>query len=362
VRLLALTGVATVLVTRAYLALTGYPRVGGGHLHIAHVLWGGLLMLGGLLAALLLDGGAARVCTALLGGVGFGLFVDEVGKFVTRTDDYFWQPAVAVIYLAFAGLLVLSARVSRRRPVDPADQLAAAARIAATGLASGLTPDQRAVIDRLLAERDDESASAVRRLAAAAPDRQPSFVLSRPRRFGRAVTANLARLARRPLCAGVVLALFVVSRVALMVVFLLPVLLLASGQQLGAGASPTSVVVAGITRTIEAGLALAGAVCWRRDRTAAYRWFRAAVLLNLLVTQVFAAVDSQFGVLGELPFQLMVLALVGWRRTAGEQPTAAGSPRRDARSGAQSGFRDWSRPAIAARAAAMTTGSAQPRA
>jgi len=32
------SGVATVLVTRGYLAATGYPKIGGGGLHIAHVL------------------------------------------------------------------------------------------------------------------------------------------------------------------------------------------------------------------------------------------------------------------------------------------------------------------------------------
>ncbi len=42
------SAVSAILVTRAYLALTGYPQVGGdGGLHIAHVLPGGPLMLVG---------------------------------------------------------------------------------------------------------------------------------------------------------------------------------------------------------------------------------------------------------------------------------------------------------------------------
>src|SRR5262245_50229379 len=82
VRVLLLVGISTVVVTRALLAAAGYPQVGNGTLHVAHALWGGLLMLVGLMLGLLVTGGAAGVVTALVGGVGVGLFVDEVGKFV----------------------------------------------------------------------------------------------------------------------------------------------------------------------------------------------------------------------------------------------------------------------------------------
>ena len=41
--------IATILLTRLYLQLTGYPQIGGGDLHIAHALWGGTLMMLALL-------------------------------------------------------------------------------------------------------------------------------------------------------------------------------------------------------------------------------------------------------------------------------------------------------------------------
>ena len=130
---------ATVLVTRLILSLSGYPQIGGKGLHIAHVLPGGLLMLVAISLLLGYVGPVVRPAAALVGGIGFGLFIDEVGKFVTSDNDYFYQPTAAIVYVVFV-LIVLATRfLTTRRPIDPREQLANVIDHAVEGVAGGLS-------------------------------------------------------------------------------------------------------------------------------------------------------------------------------------------------------------------------------
>src|SRR5690606_18013451 len=132
--------VATVLLTRAYLAATDYPQIGGGGLHIAHVLWGGLLMALAFVLLLSFAGPAVRPVGALVGGVGFGLFVDEVGKFVTADNDYFYEPTAAIVYGTVVGLVLLADALHGRTEHAPEEHLAGAVDHAVAGVVGGLTP------------------------------------------------------------------------------------------------------------------------------------------------------------------------------------------------------------------------------
>jgi hypothetical protein len=114
-------GVAVVL-TRLYLALTDYPQVGGGTYHIAHALWGGLLLTVGSILPLIWANRWALTLSAVLSGAGVGLFIDEVGKFITTQNDYFFPLAAPIIYLSFLALLYLARRVARPTKYDARGQ------------------------------------------------------------------------------------------------------------------------------------------------------------------------------------------------------------------------------------------------
>lgn len=117
------SAVTTILLIRAYLYLTGYPQVGGGTLHIAHMLWGGLGMVVGFGMIMLTAHGIWKPIATIVAGAGFGAFIDELGKFITKDNDYFYQPTIALIYAILIVLFALARYIDRRREPTEADHL-----------------------------------------------------------------------------------------------------------------------------------------------------------------------------------------------------------------------------------------------
>jgi hypothetical protein len=109
----------SVIATRVFLELTGYPQLGNSVLHIAHALWGGLLMIVAIILPLMLTGQTVLYTSALLGGLGVGLFIDEIGKFITQANDYFFAPSLSLIYAFFLLFVLLYATMRRSRSLDP---------------------------------------------------------------------------------------------------------------------------------------------------------------------------------------------------------------------------------------------------
>jgi hypothetical protein len=122
--LIMLMGFAlSIILTRLFLTLTGFPKIGGGGFHIAHVLWGGLLLFISGLLLLILENRWAYPLGAVLSGIGVGLFIDEVGKFVTQNNDYFSPLAAPIIYAFFLIAVLIYLRVKRSPSQDPRAEL-----------------------------------------------------------------------------------------------------------------------------------------------------------------------------------------------------------------------------------------------
>ncbi|HYM50256.1 MAG TPA: hypothetical protein VET65_06745, partial [Candidatus Limnocylindrales bacterium] len=79
------------------------------------MLWGGTLMVAALVMLLAYLGHRIRRAAAIVAGIGFGLFIDELGKFITSDNNYFFRPAIALIYAVFVLLFLWWRSLERKR-------------------------------------------------------------------------------------------------------------------------------------------------------------------------------------------------------------------------------------------------------
>jgi hypothetical protein len=143
-----LSSVATVITVRSFLALTGYPQIGSGTLHIAHVLWGGLILYIAAILPLIYLNPRLHIIGAVLSGVGVGLFIDEVGKFITRQYDYFFPAAAPIMYVFFLFVIILVIMIRRPPVVDGRAELVQTLEIVREQLYRPLDQLERAHVER----------------------------------------------------------------------------------------------------------------------------------------------------------------------------------------------------------------------
>jgi hypothetical protein len=318
--------IATILLTRLYLKLTGYPQIGSGQLHIAHALWGGVLMISALIVSWLFLGSTPRLVSITLGGIGFGLFLDEVGKFVTKTNDYFYGPSAEIMYVVVVTVLLI-ARVVRdlKKPTAP-EALANAAALATDGVGHGLPARLRSQAEahldvaasrsadehvighiRGLIDASKDSPDVVTRLRAASGALMPRFLLERW-----VVTAAGWVLVAT---SAVLLSAWTLAHV----LHLTPLGFVDHYFQLGHGGPTTRILVFTAAATLL--LALPATVAWTYGSTALWplRWLCLAAMVFTFSNALVDFALEGFGALINLALGLIVLAVVSnylVRRTA----------------------------------------------
>ena len=162
------TFAVSVLLLRVILKLTGYAQIGGDSVHIAHVLWGGLALFAGALLLLVLSNRWALTMGAVLTGGGVGLFIDEVGKFITRSNNYFTPAAAPIIYALFLATVLVYLHVRRPSSKDVRGEMYRALEQTSAILDHEMSRhDLHALRRRLESLRGSAGDPAVRRLAAA---------------------------------------------------------------------------------------------------------------------------------------------------------------------------------------------------
>ncbi|HEX3318604.1 MAG TPA: hypothetical protein VHR88_11330 [Solirubrobacteraceae bacterium] len=315
--------VITILIIRLQLWITNYPQLGGGKLHIAHLLWGGLGMLLAIGLVLSYHGPKVRRAAAVLGGIGFGFFVDELGKFITSDNDYFFKPAAAIIYLLFLGLFFVTRWLRRRSVLTPQEALVNAVDMVKESALHDLDVRERRRALELLdrADPNDPLVEPLRRLMLelqSLPVRSPS----RMTRWARAIRARYYHVIAEGWFPHVFRAVFVlVGIVSVVQVFgaVFDLVVVTHGTHIDIsitrGATDFGKVslygwlnVAAVV--VSTALLWIGVVRIGRDRLAGYIWIERSLLVSICVTQVFVFVQSQFTAVFGLVVDVILLVTV----------------------------------------------------
>lgn len=117
------SAVVSIFFIRIFLKLTHYPHLGRGDFHIAHMLFGGFFMLAAIFILLSFFSKRSITLASILGGIGFGTFIDELGKFITSDNDYFFQPTIAFIYIIFVLLYLISKFIPHYQAISQKEYL-----------------------------------------------------------------------------------------------------------------------------------------------------------------------------------------------------------------------------------------------
>lgn len=313
-----ISAVSSLLLVRFYLHVASYPQLGGGDFHIAHMLYGGILMMIALANAFAFLGARALRISAVLGGIGFGVFIDELGKFITKDNDYFFHPTIGIIYAIFICLYLAFNFLSREQKLSSREYQLNALSQLEEAIIRDMDTYEKHRVARLLQKANQNSQftkvlwhflNEVETVPPGRPHHVKLFLrkLERSyRRFWHSRNSNM-----------VVQLLFVLQAV----IFLLAVIatiynnfdqvrdLLTTRHEVYSSQLLIGQLVAS---GLAASFAIVGAVLLPQSRVAAFEQFRRATLINLYLTEFFIFSRIQFQALPGFLFNLLLLGVIGY--------------------------------------------------
>ena len=333
--LFLIAAITTVLVIRLQLWITDYPSLSPGKLHIAHLLYGGVFMTAAIWMLSSYIGRRTIAPGVILGGIGFGFFIDEVGKFVTADNNYFFQPTAAIIYVVFIVLFFVSKWLGRQRMSDR-ERLGNAAVLASGRYMGELGPyERRTAIDLLEPIRSNRQAKAllgtIKRIRPGAeeePGRLERLVLWMQRTYDSWVETRWFQVTM--IGAVIIAILFTTLGIIDLIFFsgghshLTPPGYKADGLEnlkignlipLASTAIASAIGIAGLLPLL------------RGERVKAYRLFRIALQISIFITYPFIFAEDSFSAVTGM---LITLAALGTVSAMLRQETQSGAPARGA--------------------------------
>lgn len=318
------SAVSSLLLLRFYLEAAGYPQVGGGSLHIAHMLWGGLLMMVAIVINLSFLGIRAQRMSALLGGVGFGIFIDELGKFITKDNNYFFRPTIGIIYAVFTILYLAFNFISRNQRLSSEEYQLNALQQFEEAILMDMDRHEKAAMRALLIKADQNSPITQEMLALLKRVKTVPASHNWLKKLRQRIAKAYNYFWRQRRSSQLIAVIFVAE--ALIFLGVVAVNLIHGFDNIHdlfhhTDAYATKLLIGQLIASIVAAIfAIIGALRLPVSRLEAFEFFRRAVLVNLFLTEFFIFSRIQFRAIPG--FMLNLLLLIALRGALNQEQHA----------------------------------------
>lgn len=292
------SAILAILGIRIYLQYTNFPILGTGNIHIGHMLWGGSLMLLALLIVYTFLGRFARYAAAILGGLGFGTFIDELGKFITSDNNYFYKPTFSIIYVIFILLYLLFKLIQGKQRYSQKEYLANGIEYIEDAISNDLDEEEKNTAIKLLSNADQKNpiTKALIKLfkdLETIPNEKPDILSRLKSRF----SEYYFSLVRSRWFPNIINGIFLLQLfISILFIFL--------------SIFSTANILNIIASTISGIFIIWGVLLMRRSRLEAFHKFKDSILISIFLVQVFTFYQEQLrAFLGLIANILILMAL-----------------------------------------------------
>lgn len=305
--LFLVSAVVSILVIRFFLHITHYPQLGGSGLHIAHMLWGGFFMATSIILLFSFLNTRVVAIAAILGGVGFGTFIDELGKFITRDNNYFFEPTVALIYVVFIFIFFAFRLIEKEKRISQEEYLSNAFELTREVVLENAGAETKERAEEMLENIDSKNPTAmyIRKILSEVDLHEEKAT------FYEILRRNLDIFYRK----------IVKHRYFNFIIILLVVLISAANlykssdfitRYLAQGKLVSSFIDMGqfISSLLAVSFSILGFFWLKKSRVMAYTRFKDSIYISIFLTQFFDFYDNQFGAVFILIVNLIALWVV----------------------------------------------------
>jgi hypothetical protein len=321
-----IAAVSSLLAIRAFLKLTDYPQLGGGKFHIAHILWGGFLMTIALVILLVFLNKEAKRTASIVGGIGFGAFIDELGKFITSDNDYFFQPTIALIYVIFVLLFLSTRALEKYLKFSDREYTINALEVTKEVILHDLDKQEKEQALRFLEQSDpDTPAVSVLKTTLSKID---AISVQKPSLFSKlrkTIYNFYQKLINTTWFEKAIIIFFVTISTINLLHAIFDILLSLTLADLNPLLSLSFTKWGQLISSIISGtLVLAGVYFIRRSRLEAYEMFKKSILISIFLTQFFLFYQDQLRALAGLAISILILLtlqhLINQEKIFGKHP------------------------------------------